>query len=92
VAMTNEDFQRLMEKLDVLTERLERVVSGESTSSSLNEAEGSPSGVARKEAVYRKALTDTVAVLEATRTSFRSRQLKDLRERIEALLEDASGG
>jgi len=43
-------------------------------------------GVASRETVYRQALRETVAVLEATRTSFRSRQLKELRERIESVL------
>jgi len=39
-----------------------------------------------REAEYRRLLQETVAVLAATKNSFRSRRLKELRERIETIL------
>lgn len=36
---------------------------------------------------YEKALKDAVCVLDATKNSFKSKQLKELRERLEAVLE-----
>lgn len=43
-------------------------------------------GMVPRESAYREALNEAVSVLEATRSSFRSRRLKELRERIEFVL------
>jgi hypothetical protein len=40
----------------------------------------------RRERLYRRQLERTIAVLEHTRHSFRSKQLKNLREEIESVL------
>lgn len=78
--MMDLELRNLLERLEALTARLEGLT-GVSDGHG-----GSSGGVAPREAVYREALNEAVAVLEATRSSFRSRQLRDLRERIESVL------
>lgn len=66
-----------MERLERLIDRLERLVSN---------AESGAERLPDRARLYREALEDTVRTLEATKKSFHSKQLKALRERVEAVL------
>jgi len=78
------ELKTLVTRLEALTAKLEGVVTAAHTP--VPQPAARTNQEAPREAEYRQALRDTVAVLEATRTSFRSKQLKLLRERIEDVL------
>jgi predicted RNase H-like nuclease len=71
----NAESQRPLEEL---VERFERLAVRLEACSSREALE--------REAVYRSALQEAVEVLRQTKGAFRSKQLKQLRERIEGLL------
>jgi hypothetical protein len=120
--MNDLDLRNLMNRLEVLTARLESLTAGSGDDGASGErafphGDGTPPvghgtdveahgigveadearccearreigavDVGSRETAYRQTLHETVAVLESTRTSFRSRRLKELRERIEFIL------
>lgn len=69
--MSARELQEVIDRLEGLIARLESLV--ENTKD-------------RHEHEYRRMLQETAAVLLATKGSFHSRRLKQLRERIEAFL------
>jgi hypothetical protein len=71
----NAELQR---PLEALVERFERLAVRLEACSSREARE--------REAAYRSALQEAVEVLRQTKGAFRSKQLKQLRERIESLL------
>jgi hypothetical protein len=73
--MPEANLTEVMDRLEGLASRLEGM-----TGSDITRA---------REAMYRETLFEAVVVLEETKHAFRSRRLKDLRERIESVLRQA---